>query len=351
MRLLPLCVLFPTLAHAGGRVAPGAPAADAKLEGNVLVWADAKVIVDPKQPKQTFTVAKLPNGRRAHLGAAIAMRVVGTQGDLVEVDPYAGPHCTLASVAFSNVEGVRLFVRRGDLAPVVTTGFDKTYDDGSSIHVEPGVPVIELADHSYVVRVSKQEIPVDIPAANVGYAYAPVAATPPPVDPKDSSPELQLRAGIKAKLGSRKFVTAKAPFLERQRGIKHHKPAQHSLFPLDPHGGCARAVVAIARDHVEGLSPRGEASSSMLGSAKLPGSYIPKGTKLETVSGHPFAVATEDLRVVLAKPKACAEITARAQLVDMPPPRARVIPAKLRACAPDGTALTTVAPVESPAAR
>lgn len=84
-------LLVAAVAHGSDEPSPSAE----KLSGIVLVWQDARLYVDPSTRGSSAQASDFgKTSRRNNPGAVFPMRVVGTQGDLVEVTPALDAQCT-----------------------------------------------------------------------------------------------------------------------------------------------------------------------------------------------------------------------------------------------------------------
>ncbi len=81
---------------------------------------NAAWIVVPTRPNAGVRAFELDKPWSTRLGAVVAMRVVGTRGNLVEVASPSERTCT--SRMSSSLPVARMFVARTDLAPVLADG-------------------------------------------------------------------------------------------------------------------------------------------------------------------------------------------------------------------------------------
>jgi hypothetical protein len=125
------------------------------------------------------------------------MRVVAAVpgGDFVQVAALDEPGCTRSTFAMSSeLAKLTLFVRRGDLAPVVAKRFEVTYPDGTLLELRPGTPVAGGA-----VSLRGDRVAIDIPADSIGLSYvAPARAKAITIDLRGG---LAIARGTKARLG------------------------------------------------------------------------------------------------------------------------------------------------------
>ncbi len=306
-------------------------AADAPVTGNVLVWADAQLYLDANPSGPSVRIGTLDLGREKDVGYVVPMRVVGSQGDFVEVEPTADVECAWwRMVKPEGLDTVRLYVKRADLAPVLSKPFQATYQDGSRVALQVGVAVL-----AGKVAFNRGVVPVAIPAGSLGLSYAPhkVAAVTKPDKKKfllDEATEVKL-GGATFPLGP--WVSGSA----EQRGDR-------MLFPIAAR--CMTAVISAPKGRVhagisinQGLSGDLPPGSRVL----LRGGerhYLPAGTKLTSEKGD-HVVGTLEVERDVPKPnpgeRACAEfvITRDDPFVDVPHPIDASRPQRtLKLCAP-----------------
>jgi hypothetical protein len=290
-----------------------APASAEPLTGNVLVWADASLYLDASTSGPSVRVGTLDTGRDKDVGYVVPMHVVGTQGELVEVEPTADVECAWWRVVKPDgLDNVRLYVKREDLAPVLTRPFKATHKDGTSIALEIGVPVL-----GGKVAFNRGVVPVAIPSSSLGVAYAPHKIAP---VVKPDKKKFLLDQATEVKLGDATFPLGPwVSHLATPRGDR-------MLVPIATR--CMSAVISApkARVHAgiainQAIEGGGPARRSVAGSTD--GGYLPAGTKLTSEKGdHVVATLAADRDV--ARPKAgaraCAEfvITRDDPFVDVP---------------------------------
>lgn len=320
-------------------VDPSGAAADEKLAGTVLVWADASFVTGPSEKFPSMQLATLSGSRRDHLGEAVPMRVVSAKGDLLEVETLKldelgndETDCAWFDIkSRSDLGPLRLFVHRADLAPVLTAPFSKEFDDGTSLKLQPGTPVVPLADGRYQVLFASLAIPAALPASSVGHAYeqafnprtdAPYAWSLPPKSP--------------VTLGDEKLTLPFRPFVSES--VKQQGAV--TLFPI--HDRCGQAVVAAPSELVTAYTPAdGFGSLTGIGMGGGGGErwYLPVNTPLATAEGTVITRSREQINV--EKPAAgakqvCIEgsLYISTNLLGAPKPQAPATPATLRLCAP-----------------
>ncbi|HEY1557762.1 MAG TPA: hypothetical protein VGF94_23180 [Kofleriaceae bacterium] len=282
--------LFAGRAYAEELVEPVGAADGEALHGDVLVWADATFYTDTSDSAQMVHAARLAGTRKDHLGDVIAMRVVSAGKDgFVEVEPAAQLDCTWARLETSDdLTRVRLFVKRADLAPVLTQPFEHAFEDGTRIALRPGVAVIATVDERFVVGVRGAAIVTALPAASIGHAYTPdhVKAAPTVLER-----DYELAPNTRITLGDQaiKLDGSHASQIER-RGAA-------TLFSIRTR--CAALDVSVATKavrEIEDADEDGDDSSSGLSVLSLRDhDYIPAGTVLASTTGHAIAVAAKPM--------------------------------------------------------
>lgn len=288
----------------------GAPA-NAKLAGSVLVWADASFYVAPKDGAVSLQLAKLPT-RKDHVGEAMPMRVVSTAGAFVEVDmPLTdsfGNHVTdcvwFGLKTQHDVGPWRLFVKRADLAPVVAKKFSTTFDDGSRITVEPGLPILALVGGASLVGFSHVWVPAALPASAIGYAYP---TPPPPKEPSPFSGERSRREQAEYKHLLRARTVGIANTQQPLRGVfaplakAVETKGSRVAFPIED--TCGALTVLASPTDVKPYKSRRESALSGLGGighGEVMGVEkwtIPRGTRLVAQNGKASTTATLDISV------------------------------------------------------
>ena len=289
-------------------------AAEAPLTGNVLIWADAQLYPDATATGPSVRVGTLDLGREKDVGYVVPMRVVGTQGDLVEVEPTADVECAWwRMVKPDGLDSVRLYVKRADLAPVLSKPFQASYKDGSRIALEAGIAVL-----AGKVAFNRGVVPVAIPDSSLGLSYPPhkVAAVV-----KPDKRKFLLDEATEVKLG-----TATFPLGPWVAGSAERR-GDRMLVPIEAR--CMTAVISAPKGRVhagvsinQGLAGDPASAPRMLaGGAER--HYLPAGTKLTSEKGD-HVVGKLDAERDVQKPKpgerACAEfvITRDDPFIDVP---------------------------------
>jgi hypothetical protein len=299
-------------------LATRAAAEPTPLTGNVLVWADAPLYPDAYDNGPSVRVGTLDQGREKDVGYVVPMRVVSTKDEFVEVEPTPDVECAWWRVVRpEGLDSLRVYVKRSDLAPVLIKPFKASHKDGSSISLQPGVPVV-TGDGAQKVAFNRGVVSVTIPDASLGLAYAPrkIAAVAKPGKQKfllDEATEVKLGpatfplgpwvAGAAKRRGDRMLVTIAArcmsAVISAPKERVHAGVAINQALAAEP--APSRAVV-----------PRGSERY-----------YLPAGTKLTSEKGeHVVGTLVGDRDIFKPKPgaRACADfvLTREDLFVDAP---------------------------------
>ncbi|HTL32260.1 MAG TPA: hypothetical protein VL326_04000 [Kofleriaceae bacterium] len=286
-------------------------AAETAPTGNVLVWADAPMYLDPGDSGPSVRVATLDLGREKDVGYVFPMKVVGTSGDFLEVEPTADVECAWwRMIKPDGLDTVHLYVKRADLAPVLVKPHKATHKDGTSVALQIGVPVL-----AGKVAFNRGVVPVAIPEASLGVTYAPhkIAAVP-----KPGKTKFLLDEATEVTLGDASFPLG--PWVAAAA-----KPKKQRML-VSIAARCMSAVVSAPKDRVHA----GVAINSAVDDKTAPTrpatsgvNYLPAGTKMMSEKGE-HVVGTLDADRVVVKPKpgarACADfvITRDDPFVDVP---------------------------------
>jgi hypothetical protein len=257
------------------------------LKGNVLVWHDAALYLEPADDAPLVHVGKLDATRAERVGHAVPMRVVAAKGDFVEVELVDDAQCTWTRLASNDdITKLHFFVKRADLAPVLTKPFDKTFPDGTHIALRPGVALSPGADGKMFASVRGRAVEVDVPAASVGHAYTPERASAPAIGAHD----YVLAADAKPTLGDR------AVAFDGLHASKIEDKGDVTLMTFDDR--CTSVSIAAAKKSVQTTDEEQDAvgGGSGFGVFDLRGAdYIPAATMLSTVHGRPFAASAKPI--------------------------------------------------------
>ena len=248
---------------------------DKPLEGNVLVWADARWFVDGHEKAVTIQLGQ----KSRTLGAVLPAKVIATRGDFVEVE-LGGPSDCAWSKPAARLANLRLFVKREDLANVLVKPFAAKYKNGSRISLLPGMPI-----EGGRVSINGAELELAVPATSIGLSY--------PTPKRKPRPEAKHYFSVDGDvlLGDTKLQT-------KELATKIVKRGATVLFPLQ--APCIDALVVAPKDAV---SPDNFeiATAGLLGAgARFEERwYIAKGTPMLSASGRVVAKAREDIDIPL----------------------------------------------------
>ena len=282
--------------------------------GNVLVWADAPLYPDPGSSGPSVRVATLDLGRDKDIGYVFPMKVVGGTGEFLEVEPTTDVECAWwRMVKPDGLDSMRLYVKRADLATVLVKPFKATHKDGTSVALQVGVPVL-----AGKVAFNRGIVPVAIPEASLGVAYAPhkIAAVAKPAKTK-----FLLDEATDVTLGDATFPLG--PWVAAAA-----KPKKQRML-VSIASRCMTAVVSAPKQRVHAGVSINQAVAGKTAAARpappsgAPLHYLPAGTKMTSETGD-HVVGTLDVDRVVLKPtsgaRACADfvITRDDPFVDVP---------------------------------
>jgi len=290
VRLVVAIVLLAAVAHADDELdIAGRDSLD--LHGDAMVWEDSAFYLEPWDAGATIRFSSFGRSRRDEVGRAIPVKIVSaTMRDFVEIELAQAPACTWRRVeADRRVAGLRLFVKRADLAPVLAKPFAITYPNGTSARLAAGVPVMPTSAGTYLVSARGDIVQLPIPHASVGYTYARTRVDE-PAPPK--SAVWRFDRTVSVKLGDGEF--------EARAGWVATKPAKHGdTVNLKWATRCIALVVNVpAKSLVRRPEPARGNYMTLTGSgtSKLPHA-IPRGAPLSTFGGREVAVAAQQIEV------------------------------------------------------
>ena len=235
MRFL-ACSLLLVSAHAfaASKIDPAGAAEAQILRGNVLVWHDATLFAEPSETARTLQLATFDAARKHRVGHVVPMKVIAGKGPFIEVELAGDEDCTWSRVVVpDDLARVRMFVRRTDLAPVLVKSFTKTFEDGTSISLDVGTPLVATDANTYVVSLHGDELEVDVPATSVGHAYVPKKSA----GVIAAGQTLEIAAATKATLGGR------ALSLTAWKGGPIEKRADHAVVAIEERCVTAHVIV------------------------------------------------------------------------------------------------------------
>lgn len=260
--------------------------APAPLAGDVLVWADAPLYLRPDVHGPSLQLVTLDGPRDQRIGHALPMHVVADHGELVEVEPTKGYHCTWEHFR-APLANLHLYVRHGDLAPVLTARFTKRFSDGTGLDLAPGTPVGRLGDR-YAAALYGDAPAVPLVGAQVGFAYQP--------QPFDDPPDEQYALARGSTVSVSGHAVKPRDGWGSATAVRHGATTRIALATT-----CARMTV-VARSQDVGwiddtplvLHAKPGALAALTGGER---DYLPAGTALTSPDGTPLAVASAEIDV------------------------------------------------------
>jgi hypothetical protein len=128
------------------------------LRGDVKVWRDAELRIEPDGPG--FHVAMLDGTRADHPEATFAVHVIAMHGKLVEVEPACG-----STLRGRGLAHLRLFVARTDIV-------------GKPLKTDPACKDLAVAIDDSPLAEGRDEIPVGTPMSTPSGRVIAVTAAP-----------------------------------------------------------------------------------------------------------------------------------------------------------------------------
>ncbi len=149
---------------------PKAPGPDARF---VRIWADA-IWRDGRVGPQSFQALDWSDSARAeHFAEGYVALLIEDHDGLLEVEVghdlwNTGAHCRAEGVGpYAYV--LRFFVDRQDAMPVLGAPFERGFDDGTAVRLNPGVPVLASS-----VLAGGMVLQVPVPEASISDSYVAV---------------------------------------------------------------------------------------------------------------------------------------------------------------------------------
>jgi len=189
-----------------------------------------------------------------------------------------------------------MFVRREDLAPVLTRPYAMQWSNGTRIKLAVGMPVVPTTAGDYLVSIKQSDkLRFPIPHASVGYIYIYKASKI--VDPELPKEKVALvTRNANLKLGDDSFQVKSTWY-----GVMSDKKTDVALVKL-----AARCVELVVQAPINTLRlmamPRPYVSPPPPPPAPIVGWRIPVGTPLMTLTGREVAVAAKDIAVQMPAP-------------------------------------------------
>lgn len=305
-----------------------------RVRGTVLVWQDAKLFTEPKPDAPAIVVGDLRGGERAQrVGWVLPMKVIADRGGFVEVSP-GSYDCARARLAVPpELDRLRLFVRRADIAPVLRAPVTASFPNGTSLALAAGSPVLPRGGELVAISVAGITLTQPLPKAKVTYSYWQANAGTPP---RRRTAAYEVTAGTRVGLGTTWASLLPEDALrvwEVDRGdaaalVRYSEP-------------CSEVTLVAPSDRVVRASPLRTAmgGSTIAFGGLLDGQmeehYIRRGTSLTTERGRAVAVAKQDIRVERPTGElACFDAALALEVPRHVEPPTEVTTASLRLCAP-----------------
>jgi hypothetical protein len=288
MRVLVLLALLSHVAVADDDL--DVPGRDSnELAGDAMIWEDAAIHLEPWEGGVMARFSSL-GPRRENVGRAIPIKIVSAvMRDFVEIDFVDADTCAFRRATVDGrVAGLRMFVRRTDLAPVLVKPFAVTYPNGTSARLQPGVPVIPTPGGSYVFSARGDLVRLPIPHTSVGFTYTRTRVD----DPKPLG-------GVTWKVENTNTVKLGDDDITVRHTWRAPKPTKRGdMLNLKWSTRCIELVVTAPAKNVAGFQELGWGGGSGVGYGTGEKQHtIPRGTVLKTVNGREAAIAAEEIRV------------------------------------------------------
>jgi hypothetical protein len=300
---------------------PGIDATD--LRGDALVWEDASFYVEPLDPTSAI---KFPQyARRNEDGRAIPVRIVDSSSKTyVEIELPNRADCTWRRIEpDKRIDGLHLFVKREDLAPVLVKPFAQQWPDGTRVKLGIGTPVIPTAAGDYLAPARADHFHVQIPHGSVGYVYKAGKIAEPETPPGKL---VRIDAGVNARIGDENFNLRTmywfGPTPDKKTDVAQVKLASR----------CLEMVVEVPSTSLRPGEPPPPPKQPITVSATGRELHIPVGAPLSTPGGREIAVASQPIAVTApTADTACFEATLRYVKEDQ---TYGSIPKNIKLCAP-----------------
>lgn len=271
---------------------PGLDAAD--MRGDALVWEDAPLYLEPWEGGASIKYGNISR-RRDEPGRSMAVRIVDSSlRNFVEIAIPGRADCTWRRIDVDpRIEGLRLFVRRSDLAPVLVKPYTASYPDGTRLKLGVGMPVMPANGvYNVGLKGDRTMLRLPIPHSSVGYVYK----APAKIADADLSKEKVVRIdpNVTLKVGEDTFQIRGqwyAPVPE--------KKTDTALVKLNMR--CLEMVASAPSSSLRHMEP----PKPYVPTTNIPaptGWRIPAGAPLMTVSGREVAVAARDIQVTMPSP-------------------------------------------------
>jgi hypothetical protein len=269
---------------------PGLDAAD--LRGDAMIWEDAVIYFEPWETGTHVRFTTI-NRRHPEVGRAMPVRILdSTMKNYVEIAPAGHTDCSWRRLDVdSRLDGLRMFVRRVDLAPVLVKPYAMQWSDGTKLKLAIGMPVTATTTGDYLVALRNDKIRVAIPHASVGYVYKATKVVDPEIS-KEKVARIDSRTSVK--IGDDSFSIRSNWY-----GPMPEKKTDVALIKLATR--CAEFVVSAPANSLRLMEvPRPYRAPAY--PQAVSGWRIPPGTPLTTMTGREIAVAAKEIAITMPTP-------------------------------------------------
>ena len=260
-----------------------------ELAGDAMIWEDAAIHIEPWEGGVMARFSSL-GGRRDNVGRAIPVKIISAaMRDFVEIQFVQPDTCAYRRATVDGrVTGMRMLVKRADLAPVLVKPFAVTHPNGTSARVQPGVPVMPTPGGSYVISAHGDLVRLPIPHGSVGFTY-----------PRTRVEDPKFPTGVTWKLENTNTVKLGDTDITVRHTWRAPKPVKRgAMSNLKWAARCIELVVAAPTKHVAGFKELGWGGGSGVGYGAGPTQHtIPRGTPLSTPGGHEVGIAAVEIPV------------------------------------------------------
>jgi hypothetical protein len=316
---------------------PGLDAPD--LRGDALVWEDATFYLEPWEGGATVRFATGGRSRHEEVGRTVPVRIVSSTRTFVEIEASPVVGCANRRLEIDpRIEGLRLFVKRDDLAPVLQRPFAASYGDGTGVRIAAGAPVWPTPSGLYAVSARGDKLRLAIPHAAVGYLFTNVKV-PEPERPTGSLIRIDRMTAVK--LGGDLFEI-RSPWLAPRPA----RPADTHLIRLAAR--CIELTVSVSGTLRSDMSrPPYRPYEPGIPIVKRP-QHLLRGTPLTTVTGREVAVAADEIQVDAPAGDAGACFDARLTMSRIPDPPQSATHRMIKLCADAAHVVGAARPVVRP---
>jgi hypothetical protein len=303
MKVVRLAVLLSWMVGCAPSTHPVPPVAPAEapveeLEGFVVVAPGARFRLGPGSgdPFVLTTRAGDEPRLRALRGGYDVYRVVADHGELVEIESTgesnfgaAHPHCAMLPSELDSLS-VRFFVRRSDLAQVLTKPVTLAYPDGTSVRLQSGLVLFhdERAPDRFIIDSGNFVLPIAGAAlrGHVGSSYRVEPRFPTPETPDLVVP--QAFASREVTVGGQ-VLGARFPGMVSNVFGRRPAGARELVTMRSP---CAEIVASIPSERIQSRESIG-GGLRLESSHAYRGPHVRKGAALLDPRGRRIGVATD----------------------------------------------------------